>query len=367
MKSRSNKIMVASLATALSLLGGAAQVIGATSSGTLVTNTADISYSVNSVDLNTTSNTVGFVVDSKIALTVTENNLDYVTVQPGNNDGAALKFTITNTGNEILDIDLSTVQFADSTADPYTGTDNLTLDSTTIYPDNGSGTAPNTSSSITSIADLNYDTGSGGNDVVVWVVVDVPDAAADNAIAALHLVAEATQYGAGDTAVPGASEAPEDNNDAVVDSGEVDVVLADTQGSYTVGDNNNDAIHSDHSAVQVSAPTMDVVKGVSGNTDGYYIPGDTATYTITVTNNGSNSASSVTISDEIPSNTTYVDGSLSCTASVGSSAGTPDWSNDAGTTWGATESDSATAVQCNTGTVVSGGGTNTMTFNVTIN
>ncbi|MDD4960644.1 MAG: hypothetical protein PHX07_00215, partial [Candidatus Marinimicrobia bacterium] len=60
--------------------------------------------------------------------------------------------------------------------------------------------------------------------------------------------------------------------------------------------------------VTVTAPVLSLVKTVSPT--GNQPPGTTLTYTVTIANSGSGLATTVVISDDIPTNTTYKTGSL---------------------------------------------------------
>ena len=71
--------------------------------------------------------------------------------------------------------------------------------------------------------------------------------------------------------------------------------------------------HSDIGAYEAPAPTADlsIVKTVASATA---VPGDTVTYTLNVSNAGPNTANSVTVTDTLPTQVTFV----SCTESTGS-------------------------------------------------
>ena len=85
--------------------------------------------------------------------------------------------------------------------------------------------------------------------------------------------------------------------DAVVD---VNVVSAESQGDATT-----DTVTF---TTTVTAPELSLSKSVTPS--GNQPPGTTLTYTVLITNTGSVAAQTIVISDNIPTNTTYVDGSL---------------------------------------------------------
>src|ERR1700761_7896486 len=102
-----------------------------TAPNTTISNTATVNYSVNSVaqtaiGSSPTGNSSGagtpttFLVDDKLALTVTAVGTADVNVTPGQT-GAVLAFTVTNVGNATQGVTFTTVQEPNTTANPFTG------------------------------------------------------------------------------------------------------------------------------------------------------------------------------------------------------------------------------------------------------
>ncbi|MCA1732011.1 MAG: DUF11 domain-containing protein, partial [Acidobacteria bacterium] len=95
-----------------------------------------------------------------------------------------------------------------------------------------------------------------------------------------------------------------------------------------------------------SAKTVEII----GGTDGFARPGDTLRYTVTITNGGTEDAFGVVFTDTPDSNTALVNGSVTTTAGV--------------VTSGNTAGDASLAVDV--GTLIAGGGSVTIVFDVTI-
>jgi uncharacterized repeat protein (TIGR01451 family) len=109
--------------------------------------------------------------------------------------------------------------------------------------------------------------------------------------------------------------------------------------------------------INVQAPVLSVVKSVAPL--GAQPPGTVLTYTVVVTNNGSGAANGVVLTDPAPADTTYVAGSIT----VGGNPRT-DVADGDDSDFGVTN---AGQVTVNVGTLAAGGGSVTVTFQVTIN
>lgn len=109
-------------------------------------------------------------------------------------------------------------------------------------------------------------------------------------------------------------------------------------------------------ATELFAPSVALTKSVDDLNGGAVQPGDTLRYTVTATNSGGDDATNVVITDPIPSNTTFVPGSLvpAATSSFNASANRAVFRVGTG----------ATATQG--GTLAGGGGTATVSFDVTV-
>ncbi|MCF7833637.1 MAG: DUF11 domain-containing protein [Candidatus Marinimicrobia bacterium] len=94
---------------------------------------------------------------------------------------------------------------------------------------------------------------------------------------------------------------------AIVPSGTPDeAVNAMTLTATSVGDGsgNDDGVYT----VTVTAPVLSLFKAVSPT--GNQPPGTELTYTVTISNSGTGTATTVVITDAVPTNTTYVPGSM---------------------------------------------------------
>jgi hypothetical protein len=319
----------------LSLLATAAQATG-TPSGTTISNTATMNYTVGGVaqtaiGSSPTGNTSGagtattFVVDKKINLTVTANDATFVSVSPGAT-AAVTTFTVTNIGNDPQDFSLSSIQEA-SGVTLFGGTDNFNATSCSQFVESG-GTAgyqaaQDTATVIASLA--------SGASSTVYVVCSIPTAQANGDVAVIGLLATAKVAGSnGATALTQTTGA---------NTAGVDTVFADDAGT---DDAVRDAAFSARDAYKVSASTLTVTKTAAPLCDPYNattnpkeIPGAIVRYTITVSNAAGAGASAIltTMTDAPSTNVTtdpnFVTGAGG-TAGCSSSAGTPSKATGAG-------------------------------------
>jgi uncharacterized repeat protein (TIGR01451 family) len=328
MKSLAAHIKQASLAViALSALGVMNQVQAAgTAAGTDIANSATVNYQVGGVSQTAiNSNTTTFKVDRKVDLTVTAGSA--TTTSPGTT-GAAVLYTVTNTGNGSDSFTL--------TATNQTG-DNFDVSNIKIYQDNG------TTPGVFDAGDTQVSAAvafTADQSIKFFIVSDMPLTATNGQNAVVKLTATTTS-----TATTGA------------DTTGVDVVFADT---------GNDGTENANNQYSISTATLAVVKSstiisdpVNNTTNPKAIPGAVIEYTITVTNSGAAAASSVVLSDNMPTNTTYVAGSMQ----LNSTSLTDASDADAGTY----TSTGTPKITINAGTIAASGGTATAKFRVTIN
>jgi uncharacterized repeat protein (TIGR01451 family) len=334
MKSFAARIKRVALAVmALSAMGVSSSVfaaVGETTAGIDITNTATVNYTVGSVaQTPVASNVATFKVDRKVDLTVTGGSP--TTTNPGRVD-QALIYTVANTGN---DADTFTLGATNQ------GSDGFDTTGIEMYLDDGDNTFDSGDTLITAPLPLARDTSA-----VVFVVSDIPLTATNGQTAILQLAATTTQ-----TASGGAD-----------DPNVVDVVFADAGNNGTENDDNNYTIEAATlSVVKSAAVVSDPVNGISPNAKA--IPGAVVRYSIVVTNNGAAAAAAVTLTDNIPNNTTYVANSMTLDTTGTPVSLTDTGSDDAGTATGAP----VTALSVVAGNVTGSGGTATVTFRVTVN
>jgi uncharacterized repeat protein (TIGR01451 family) len=321
------RIKQASLAVVLLSLGAmqSALAVG-TAAGTNITNTAAVNFTVGGVaQTAVNSNPATFTVDRKVDLNVTA--VSATNTNPGALNAPVL-YTVTNTGNGTDSFNL----VGSFVSGPFTPAN------IRVYRDNGAtpnvfdGTDTLVAGAVSFTADQS---------IQFFVVSDIPLAATNGQSAIVKLTATTTS-----TQTVGA------------DTAGVDVVFADTGHDGTEAANNQYNIQAATLAVVKSAAIIsDPVNGVGANRKA--IPGAVIEYTIVITNSGAANAAAVTVSDPIPTNSTYVANSMVLNAAALTDAADA----DAGTTTGAP----VTSISVNTGTVNASGGTATVKFRVTIN
>ncbi|MFH1688736.1 MAG: hypothetical protein ABIE42_00685 [Candidatus Eisenbacteria bacterium] len=279
-----------------------AQAAG-TASGTSVDNTATIDYQVGGVDQTPVTDIVSFVVDNRIDLTVSTNDVAAVVVVPGAGS-QVLTFTVTNDGNTTQDYSL-TAQVASGT---WGGaTDNFDATGVQVFVDgNGNGIYEPATDTASYIDELIADDSVG-----VFVVGSIPLARIDDDGALYDLVAQTAEGG-----VPGTQGADVTSDDSGIadNPATVEIVFADGAGT---ADALYDGQHSSRDAYLVVTATIGVAKSssvvtdpINGAVNPKAIPGATVRYTITVSNTGSAGATSVVIVDTTPTNTTYSAGTM---------------------------------------------------------
>jgi uncharacterized repeat protein (TIGR01451 family) len=344
--------LTALAAVALLLFGASQAFAGGTASGTDISNSATLDYTVNTISqTQKDSNTVTFEVDKKVDLTVDTDDIALVEITPGATN-QILTFTVANTGNDTQDISLTALAKADATVDPFsieTLTDNFDDDDSNIsifVETNGTAGYQSGADTDTYIDELVAD-----DTIVVYIVRDIESTRLDDDMAVYALVA---QVGAGGVAATEGAALSETAVGEVTDLG-VDTLFADANGS---DDAANDGKYSDRSGFLVVSADMDAAKTqVIGG--GYAIPGATVTYSIAVENTGSAAADSVIIIDSIPANTTY--------AEFTTCSGTKAWSDDSEASWTGTEPALAdvTHIRCTIATIAAAA-SDTVSFKVTI-
>ena len=302
----------------LSLLVGAATIAVAapaaaqttgTAAGTVVTNTAQASYTVNGTAQTTASNAATFVVDRKVNLTVVTGQSGSTQVNLGQ-AGAVATFRVTNNTNGVQDFLLSATQTVP--AGILAGSNNFALTNLKIYVDsNGNGVYDPGIDTMSYVDELAPDASA-----TVFVVGDVPNQAnADRAFVGLDVTVAA----GGGAGTQGSALVPTDLN--VADQANtVDVVFADDDNDGALGyDTARNGQGWAYAAYQVGvhAVNLSVVKTSSVISDGVStinpkaLPGAVVQYCLTVSNSTlTTPANGVTLSDVIPANTRYVPGSI---------------------------------------------------------
>lgn len=295
------------------------------SAGTLIENTASATYDDGSGTQSVDSNTVTVRVDELLDVTVTSLDPGPISAGPGE---AVLTFEIINQGNGPEAFELN--------ANPaIAGNDFDTVVDSIAVDTNGNGTYDPGVDAILTEPETT-DILQADESLTVFVIVTVPAGVADTDESDVELTASAvTGTGAPGTTFAGAGDG---GGDAVVGAGGADDSAI---GSLIVG-----------VADVTLTKSANVTDPFGGTT---VVPGSVITFSIAAEVSGSASVDSLTVTDAIPDDTTYVPGSLTL-----DTAPLTDVSDvDAG------EADDASGISVALGTVA-GGTTQTITFDVTI-
>jgi uncharacterized repeat protein (TIGR01451 family) len=262
-------------------------------------------------------------------------------------------FTVTNTSNAVLDFALAVAQPTTGTG-AHGGTDTFDTTNVKIYVDtNGNGTYDaGTDLQVTYLDELAADASK-----TVFVVADIPAVQVNGDVAGVTLAATAKAGGTAAAQGGALSETTGANTAAM------DTVFADAAGAT---DGARDAAFSARDDYTVLGALLSVIKSstiisdpINGTTNPKFIPGAVIQYCIAVINgSGGASATSVAISDPLPSTVTYVASSIKLNGTVASGVCQTD-----GTAGGAfaTGTVSGTLASVPTGT------TKTLVFQATIN
>lgn len=319
----SNRSILLATGVAAGVFGAgaaAAQTVppSGTVAGTTISNQANASYTVNGTPQTTQSNTTTFVVDRKVNLTLITDQSGPTSVNLGQT-GAVTRFRLTNNTNATQDFILDADQ-QNIVAGVLPGTDDFDVTNVHIYVDkNGNGVYDPGVDTASYVDELPPDTS-----VEIFIVADVPGTGLFNqSFVALH----ATVAAGGTPGTMGAALVP--TTDLVANSDTtVDVVFADgdSDGGFPgdVARNGQSRVYAAY-AISTHNVNLTVTKSSRVLTDGVSVtnpkalPGATVEYCLVV-NNATlmTGASNVVLTDLIPTNTTYVPGSIS----LGSLSGT---------------------------------------------
>lgn len=367
----------------LLLLGGAAiattgtahaqSASTATAAGTEVSNTATVTYTVNGSSQSTSSNAAKFLVDRKVDFTVITDQSGATQVNLGQS-AAVTKFKVTNNTNGIQDFLLDPDQTTLSVG-LLTGTDNFDITTMKVYVDsNGNGV---------------YDAGVDTQDYIdelapdasvsVFIVGNIPNV---NGIQEAQVSLHVTAAAGGTSGTKGGQLTATDLNLGNADN-IVDIVFADndSDGALNLGDIARNGQGRAYAAYEIGTRNvaLTVTKSALILSDGVNtlnpkaLPGATVQYCLLVHNGTAlTAANGVALADIMPSNTTYVPGSISAGLPGGTCilVGTTedDDADDSAETDGyiAAFDSSTKTVSANIGTVA-GLGSVAVAFKVTIN
>lgn len=254
-----------------------------TPAGTVIDNTASISFTSGATPITQDSNTVSITVLERIDVVVTLQSGQVLVA--ANDVDQDLLFTVTNTGNGT-----ETFQFAINNTvtgndfDPIAGTP------ASIYFDTD-GSGDFSAGDVAYQPGVNDQTLAADESVDMLLVNDIPGGVVNGQIGRSELTATS----ATGTGAPGTNFAGQGDGgiDAIVGASGGDDVQA---GEYLVSD------------VQISMQKSVAITDLFGGNEPTV--GSTLTYTITVEVTNAGTATGAVISDPIPANTTYVANSI---------------------------------------------------------
>ena len=325
MSNRSKQnLFVILLAGALAFGLSSAALAQNTPSGTTITNTATLDYSVaGTPQAQVASNSANFLVDNKVDLTVTTVDLAIVSVIPGT-FAQVLTYSVTNNGNTVQDYSLAALN---SATGAFGEAETFDATGVAVYVDTDADNAYTAATDT----DLYIDELISGATITVFVVADIPLAQGNNDVASYDLVAQTAIGGGG--GAQGADITTDDSGTAD-DPILVQIVFGDGAGT---ADAAQDGQHSSLDGFKVVSADLDAFKTTTVISDPFNlgvnpkaIPGATVGYQVLVTNNGTVTADNVEVIDSIPANSAFLVGSVT---SVPAAGAVVSYSNDGGTTW----------------------------------
>ena len=321
-RSKKNLFMVL-LAGALAFGLSTTALAQNTPSGTTIGNTATLDYVVGGTpQAQVTSNTASFLVDNRVDLVVTTIDGAIVSVIPGT-FAQVLTYSVTNNGNTVQDYSLTAL---DATAGAFGETETFDAVNVNVFVDTDGD-------NVYTVADTDayIDELATGVTITVFVVADIPLAQVDGDVASYDLMAQTAAGGTGGAL--GADILTDDAANAD-DPALVQIVFADAAG---IVDAPFDGTYSSRDGYLVVTATLTAVKTTNVVSDPINnavnpkaIPGATVGYQVMVTNNGNAQATTVEVIDSIPTNSTFLFGSVTTVPVAGAVVS---YSNDSGATW----------------------------------
>jgi len=300
------------ITTALSLAMANNAFAAGTASGTVIGNTATIGYSVDGTEQVSIDASATFKVGTKVNLTLVESgNIGATSVAP-DSDLQATTFTLTNIGNAAQGYNLEAANL--------TG-DNFDVTTFAYYLDDGNGSFDSNDTAISFVDSL-----AAEASIVIHVTASI-GTQTDTQQSDISLTAVTTADNAGGSAIVALVATP---LNAAYDPTVIQIVFADDLGA-TTGARDASSVAFDAYLVVTATLTVSKTTAVysdpaNGTTDAKAIPGAILTYTITIENTGSATATAVNIQDSLNAeivagtvvfNTQYNDGTTGCANNEG--------------------------------------------------
>jgi uncharacterized repeat protein (TIGR01451 family) len=338
-----------------------------TTAGTTITNTAQVTYTVNGQQTTTNSSTATFVVDRKVNFTLVTDQASNTKVNVGQ-IGAVTSYKLTNTTNGTQDFLLDTAQAVPLGA--LLGSPDFTMANLKVFVDSNNNGVYDPGTDIATYVDQLAPDAS----IEIFIVGDVPATGTSN-LAQVSLHATVADGNAANT--KGTALIATDLNLANADQ-TVDIVFADndSDGTLYLGDiaRNGQAIAyagyeagARNVALTVTKTARVISDDVNSLINPKALPGAVVEYCLTVNNATSGvPATNVVLTDVVPTNTTFVPGTL--TIGAPGVLGITCTLSSLGTTTGYTGAyDTSTKTVTATIPTVAGSGSVAASFRVTIN
>lgn len=305
------KLLVASSTLPLVMLCSAPAFAAGTTQGTSITNTVNVNYQVGGVAQTQQTAADTFVVDRKIIFTLAEKApIGTTSVTPGQT-AQRTTFILTNTSNDTLDFTVTPSQLVGGTA-AHGGTDAFNVTNLLVCLDaNADNICDAAATATLTVNDLVADANT-----TILVVGDIPLSATNGQVAGVSL--SATALNSNGSAITAATDATANG------AGTVETIFADAAktgaGGVSAARDGIDVATDDYT---VNAAVLSVFKSHVMISDGVStsnfksVPGAVVEYCISVANAaGGATATNITISDLVPTNTTYVAGSIRVNGTV---------------------------------------------------
>ena len=288
------------------MLGAMSLQAAGTAAGTVVDNTAVLSYEVSGTPQdNVNSDTDTFVVDDKVDLAVTHQDNPIKTVAPGAT-AQVLEFTVTNEGNKVHDFLLTAGQ---NNGNPYgeAHPDQFDIDAAKLHVYVEDGTTPGYQ--VAEDTETYIDELAADGTATVYIVSDIPNPLTDGDVAEMTLTAQVAVGGTSGT--KGAAIANDNGADADTEGsnpGDEQIVFADAAGANGAPDAVRDGKHGDTSAYKVkrailaASKTSIITNDPTGSAEKHRVPGATIRYCFDVQNTGSGDADKVRLHDNFTTN-----------------------------------------------------------------
>jgi uncharacterized repeat protein (TIGR01451 family) len=304
------KLLSASSGFALGLAFASPAYAQNTDANTLITNTVNVDYQVGGVAQTQIQATNAFRVDRKILFSVAERSATGTTAVTSGQQDRIVAFTVTNDSNDTLDFALAATNTANGTSiGGGRGTDSVDVANFEYAIDaNNNGVLDGAEAFSSS---LTLDNIAKNTSRSILVRSDIP-VSANGSVAVVQLAATALEAAGG--AITAVNDLVANTADTV--SGTFQTIFAEDL-TPAQGNTTRNGVSWAWDDYTVSAPVLTVFKssviisdGVSGSNP-KAIPGAVVEYCISVANAaGAATATNVSISDLVPTNTTYLTNSI---------------------------------------------------------